>query len=311
MTIRQHIRILGLLIAGVACVGCKLLENARESNYQTVASNPHQDSDAAAKEHSKALKIVCRHLEGRPANLAQAESHLQKALVADVTYGPAHNTLGTVYMRQRKYYLAAWEFEYAAKVMPDRYEPLYNLGQVYECADKLDSAIVYYEQALNLSPRNPAVMGNLVRTQIKSGKSINDVRPMLEEIVFLDNRPDWINWARDELGRTPVQTAAMSDKAKDKPPETPKAPESLPALPPEIQPHMEEGPKLKAPTPPPPEPALSELPFDTPAEESFPPPLPAPEIIPQAAESKPGKARIEAGPATIPTESGAFSIPQD
>jgi hypothetical protein len=31
--------------------------------------------------------------------------------------GPAHNNLGIVYYRQKKYYLAAWEFQYAAKLM--------------------------------------------------------------------------------------------------------------------------------------------------------------------------------------------------
>jgi hypothetical protein len=31
--------------------------------------------------------------------------------------GPAHNNLGIVYYRRKKYYLAAWEFQYAARLM--------------------------------------------------------------------------------------------------------------------------------------------------------------------------------------------------
>jgi hypothetical protein len=32
--------------------------------------------------------------------------------------GPAHNNLGIVYYRQKKYYLAAWEFQHAARLYP-------------------------------------------------------------------------------------------------------------------------------------------------------------------------------------------------
>ncbi len=245
--------------------GCELLEEARESRYETVAANPKYDTATAESEHAKALKIVSRHLAGQPVNLAQAEAHLQKALVADVTFGPAHNTLGTIYMRQRKFYVAAWEFEYAAKLMPDRYEPLYNLGQVYESADKLDNAIVYYEQALGLSPRNPRILGNVARAQLKSGKAFEEVRPLLQELVFLDARPEWIEWARDELGRRPVQTAAATHGPEQQPPAE-KAPESLPALPP--VPATEEPPRLSPPKPPEPRLGFSQTQAEIPLPEA-------------------------------------------
>ena len=45
---------------------------------------------------------------GGSCDLAKAQEYLQKALVADVTYGPAHNTLGMLYLKQRRLYLAAW-----------------------------------------------------------------------------------------------------------------------------------------------------------------------------------------------------------
>ncbi|MEZ6032034.1 MAG: hypothetical protein R3C17_03010 [Planctomycetaceae bacterium] len=198
-----------LIATGAAlCSGCSMMQQNEPKSYETVEANERYDTETARKEHEKALKLLDKFEQGKPAKLAEAEVHLQKALVADITYGPAHNSLGIVYMRQRNFYTAAWEFEYAAKLMPDHFEPLYNLGQLYESADKLENTILYYEQALTLAPRNPAVIGNLAKAMLKSGRDFDEVRPLLEMLVFHDNRGEWIAWARDQLGRKPVQMAS-------------------------------------------------------------------------------------------------------
>jgi tetratricopeptide (TPR) repeat protein len=171
-----------LLASGAAlCSGCSILESKEQKSYETIEANERYDTETARKEHEKALKLLDKSQHGKPAKLAEAEVHLQKALVADITYGPVHNSLGIVYMRQRKYYTAAWEFEYAAKLMPDNFEPLYNLGLLYETADKLENAIAYYEQAIALAPRNPVVIGNLAKAKLRDGRDFEEVRPLLQD----------------------------------------------------------------------------------------------------------------------------------
>ncbi len=62
-------------------------------HYQTVPASPQRAAETAREEHEKALKLL-DHLNAGPKRIARAEDHLQRALVADVTYGPAHNSLG-------------------------------------------------------------------------------------------------------------------------------------------------------------------------------------------------------------------------
>ena len=123
----------------------------------------------------------------------------QTALSADLFFGPAHNNLGTVYLRQQKYYLAAWEFQYAEQLMPHQAEPRNNLGLVYEAVGKLDDAANSYEQALDLEPENPRIAGNLARVYIRGNRTDDKTRKLLESIVMKDTRPDWIAWARERL----------------------------------------------------------------------------------------------------------------
>jgi tetratricopeptide (TPR) repeat protein len=237
----------------MVCSGCGMRQRHAPESYETIAANERYDTDTARKEHEKATKLLDKSLYGKSAKLAEAEMHLQKALVADITYGPAHNSLGVVYMLRRNFYTAAWEFEYAAKLMPDNFEPLYNLGQLYESADKLENAVLYYEQALALAPRDPTVMGNLASAKLKSGCKLDEVRPLLELQVFHDHRAEWIHWAQDQLGRKPIQTA--SDEAPPRSLEQ-DSPESVPRLIPderspanqELAPPASESPETPAPS---------------------------------------------------------------
>ena len=65
-------------------------------------------------------------------DLAEAERLFREAVDVDVAFGPAHNNLGKVYFELEKMYLAAWEFEYAIKLMPHHPGPRNNLGLVLE-----------------------------------------------------------------------------------------------------------------------------------------------------------------------------------
>lgn len=231
---RPRLAIILLSTVLAAGAGCSLFEEAHKPQYETVQADPRHETAVAEAEHAQALKLLNEPSCCTGCNPCKAEEHLQKALVADVTYGPAHNTLGMLYLRQQKFYLAAWEFEYAQKLMPDRFEPLYNLGLVYEAADKLDRAIEFYSMAFSLSPRTPQVLESLARARLRNGEPVASVRPLLKEILFYETRPVWVCWAKDRLGLAPEKSVQndfpppplpandrRTNKSRERVPETP------------------------------------------------------------------------------------------
>jgi Flp pilus assembly protein TadD len=171
------------------------------SEYETVARDPRRDSDAAERHNASAVEHMDR------GDHAGAEAELKSALAADVMYGPAHNNLGKVYYHQGKLYLAAWEFQYAAKLMPNVPEPRNNLGLVFESAGKLDDAVASYDEAMRLGPDNVQVMGNLARARVRRGDRDDGVRDLLRELVLRETRPQWADWARERL-------ATMGERAQ-------------------------------------------------------------------------------------------------
>jgi Flp pilus assembly protein TadD len=179
-----------LLPAGFGCAS-----GGREfkGGYETVSPDPRRDSDAAEQFNEKAL----RHLD--QADYGRAETDLKAALSADVMYGPAHNNLGKVYYHQGKLYLAAWEFQYAAKLMPNVPEPRNNLGLVFESAGKLDEAVASYDEARGLEPDNVQFIGNLARARVRRGDDDAGVRDLLRQLVLRETRPQWSDWARQRL----------------------------------------------------------------------------------------------------------------
>jgi Tfp pilus assembly protein PilF len=203
---RWTLRALAVATAVMFVDGCSSL-GGHNPHYETVQADPHHDTALAEAEHAKALTYLKGTSCCKGYDPVKGEEHLQKALLADATYGPAHNSLGMLYLCQHKLYLAAWEFEYAQKMMPERFEPIYNLGLVYEAADKLDRSIEFYSMAFSMAPRNPDVLESLARARMRKGETVANVRPLLEEILFYERRPIWLNWTRDQLGLAREQVA--------------------------------------------------------------------------------------------------------
>ena len=140
-----------LMFTVVLCLlaaGCPPRKAQKPRDYETVSKDPRRDTDAARLHNARAVKLL------QKGEMAKAEKELKEALAADVFFAPAHNNLGTVYYRQGKHYLAAWEYQYAAKLMPDSPRPKSNLGLVLEAVGKYDEAVGAYEQALELAPDN-------------------------------------------------------------------------------------------------------------------------------------------------------------
>src|SRR5438094_379686 len=172
------------------------------------ASDRSLDTELAKKENAHALHLLD---EGK---LEEAESHLKRALEADLMYGPAHNNMGLVYYHQGKLYPAAWEFQSAIKLMPYQPEPRNNLGLVFEKAGKMQDAVEAYTKARQIQPDNPEFLANLARAKVRRGDRDEETRKLLEELVFTDSRPEWTDWARLNLFRMERESPATQSATR-------------------------------------------------------------------------------------------------
>jgi Flp pilus assembly protein TadD len=185
-----------LYVASLATLapGCATKQPQKiDQHYATVAQDLGRNTDLARKLNAEAIGCI------ESGQWDRAEQLLHQALEADVTFGPAHNNLGNVYYHQSKFYLAAWEFQYAVKLMPYSIEPRNNLGMVLEAVGKFDDAVSSYNEALALEPANPQIIGNNVRARVRRGDRDTDVQRLLVKVVMNDSRPEWSSWAREVL----------------------------------------------------------------------------------------------------------------
>lgn len=182
-----------LICVFFACVGGCQSAPRPGAEYQTVAKDPRRDTDAARKFDQSALALMAK------SDWNGAEKAERQALEQDVMFGPAHNNLGLIYYHQNRLYLAAWEFQYAVKLMPNQPEARNNLGLVFEAGGKLDQAVESYEQAIKLEPDNAQFLGNEARARIRRGDNGPPVREILAKLVLIDDRPQWVSWAKERL----------------------------------------------------------------------------------------------------------------
>ena len=180
-----------------SAVGCAGKRQAGARGYETVKPEPARDADSAATQNALAVDLIERH------KYDDAERLLKRALTADITHGPAHNNLGKVYFQRGQYYLAAWEFQYAVKLMPGQPEPRNNLGLVFEQVGKFDEAIGWYGKATELAPDTPLLIGTLARARVRRGDRDEDTRAVLARLVATDSRPQWVAWAKEQLALMP------------------------------------------------------------------------------------------------------------
>ena len=120
-------------------------------NYPLVRTGLDKINEAGiADKRTLYLEALLALIENSP---EKAVTKLQDALVFDPEYGEAHNTLGTIYMRQGKLALAETEFLLASN------NPLYqtpekayhNLGKLYQIQGKNLQAQSCYNKAITLN----------------------------------------------------------------------------------------------------------------------------------------------------------------
>ncbi len=189
-----------LIVFGLVCLlgGCARFRTNPQASYQTIKASPTRNTKVARRKHHRALAAL------DVGDTAVAMQLLNESLLADKDFGPAHNTLGKLYYDQRKFYLAAWEFEYASELMPSRAEPLNNIGLVMESVGRLDDAIAYYQQAFELDSENAQYLGNLLRAKIRSGTDPSMITEELKMLILLDPRPQWSDWAKSLLVKSEI-----------------------------------------------------------------------------------------------------------
>lgn len=195
---------------GVA--GCTRFRRDTDSAYVTIGKVPVARAEQAKKLNTEALKAVAK------GNWEKAESLFQQALESDVNYAPAHNNLGQIYLRRHQLYLAAWEFEFATNLMPDRVEPYINLGLVYETAGQNDKAAEIYTKALDIAPDDRNAIACSARVAVKQNEDPGRIHWLLNQIVMHDNRADWLKWAKELLAtryRLGANSSECSNESSD------------------------------------------------------------------------------------------------
>jgi Flp pilus assembly protein TadD len=182
-----------ILICAVGGCATDRSSAAASKTYRTAAKGPGHDAERAKRLNAHALELM------KQGKSDLAEKALKDALAADVSFGPAHNNLGKLYFDRGEFYLAAWEFQYASKVLPEQPEPHNNLGLVYEAAGKLDEALQAYHKALQLAPDDPQFIGNAARVRVRRGDRDAKLRDLLQRLITHDTRAHWVEWARETL----------------------------------------------------------------------------------------------------------------
>ncbi len=195
MSKSEYIRICTVIFSVMliwTAAGC----SSKGPNTEIVSiTDARADRPAAVNSNGKGVEAL------RDGDLERAEQLLTEAIRHDIGYAPAHNNLGALYLMTDRFYLAAWEFEYAAKLVPGDPRPRNNLGLVMEEIGRLDSAVEHYESAIIIEPDNPEYNGNLARTLTKSGGDDQRLRELLDHLVLIDTRPQWRDWAGREKMR--------------------------------------------------------------------------------------------------------------
>lgn len=181
-----------LLIFGVvAGVGC------------ATGTGPYAPQTESARNSLKAQALSQKAAALMDTDPLRAEALLREALTADLYHGPAHNNLGVIYLRQNLLYQAASEFEWARKLTPGHPDPRMNLALTLERAGRVDEALTTYSSALDTYAGHIPTIEAMTRLRIKTGRTDQSTRAMLEEIALKGETPQWRDWAREQMAKRP------------------------------------------------------------------------------------------------------------
>jgi len=98
-----------------------------------------------------------------------AITQLQTVIKLRANYVPALSLLGDIYLNQHQWNDAANVLAQYSKAAPDDFNAWFNLGVAYDHASDFDNALVAYNKAETLNPKDPAVKNNIGRIYFKRG----------------------------------------------------------------------------------------------------------------------------------------------
>ncbi len=170
--------------------GCALVD---DGNEEIISVSTRFDQRHAIKFNAAG---VTHYEAGHP---QMAVTSFENALCHNPNFGPALNNMGRVHFDKNDLFQAAMAFEKAMELMPGNPLPMNNLGLVFESAGRIDEAIELYGMAHEIEPTCAEFLGNLVRARIRMGERDESIREQLKHLLFIDTRPDWIEWAEQLL----------------------------------------------------------------------------------------------------------------
>jgi Flp pilus assembly protein TadD len=192
--------LLALAAASVSLlVGC--------SSHKQTESKPTEITKVDISASSKAVHRSAELLSDQKDK--DAGELLQQAIKADPNYGPLHNNMGIVALRQGRLYEAASEFDTASRLMPTIAEPRNNLGLVLERVGRLDDAIAAYTKAHELQPDSAIYLGNLLRAKVRRGDTEREMHNLFQQLLLHETRPEWVQWAQAQMTQLDIRTRQL------------------------------------------------------------------------------------------------------
>ena len=168
---------------------------------RSTGSGPYSPPAESGRNTVRAQELNAEAADALATDPEAAEKLLREALGADLFFGPAHNNLGVVYLKQGKLYEAAGEFEWARKLMPGHPDPRMNLALTLEQAGKTDEAIATYRTALEVWPGHIATLQALAKLHVVRRMETPELEGWLGEIAIRGETEHWREWARRERAR--------------------------------------------------------------------------------------------------------------
>ena len=190
---RASVRAGAVLTVLALSAGCASPRTGGTSPYAPQAE-ADRDGDKARRLNAEGAKLI-------DSDPKKAEALLRESLTADLFNGAAHNNLGVLYLKQGKLFEAAGEFEWARKLLPGMPDPRLNLALTLERAGRTDEALATYATALEVYPDHLPTLEALALLQVKSGKTDQRTRHMLEEIAMRGESERWRDWARGQMAK--------------------------------------------------------------------------------------------------------------
>jgi Tfp pilus assembly protein PilF len=166
---------------------------------RSTPAGPYDPPGETSRETTEAERLSRDAADLMAKDPGAAEKLLREALTKDLFFGPAHNNLGVLFLKQDKLYEAAGEFEWARKLMPGHPDPRVNLAITLERAGKTDEALATYSAALEVSAAYLPAIEGLASLTARSGKSDDRMRAWLSEIATREEQSSWRQWAGAQL----------------------------------------------------------------------------------------------------------------